>query len=74
MGYGAAPNMFADLVEDGYLPAQRARGCLVESGEINFAFQQIMLSQVDRELAKAMLAGDSVPEATFRPSPTAPEE
>lgn len=39
MGYGVDRDLFADLVENGYLPAQRARGCRVEFGEINFAFQ-----------------------------------
>jgi hypothetical protein len=57
-GYGADPNLFADLLDNGYLPAQRARGCRTEYGEINFAFQQTMLPHVDRELAKALLARD----------------
>ena len=48
IGYGADPELFADLVDNGYLPAQRARGCRVEFGEVNFAFQQTMLSHVDR--------------------------
>jgi hypothetical protein len=74
MGYGADPDLFADLVDNGYLPAQRARGCRVEFGEINFAFQQTMLSHVDRELAKAILARDWIPETIFRPPPTTPDE
>jgi Putative metallopeptidase len=74
IGYGADPDLFADLVGNGYLPAQRARGCRVEFGEVNFAFQQTMLSHVDRELAKSILARDWIPEAVFRPPPTAPDE
>ena len=74
IGYGADPELFADLVDNGYLPAQRARGCRVEFGEVNFAFQQTMLSHVDRELAKSILASDWIPEAVFRPPPTAPDE
>ena len=65
IGYGADPDLFADLVDNGYLPAQRARGCRVEFGEVNFAFQQTMLSHVDRELAKAILARDWIPETVF---------
>ena len=74
MGYGADPDLFADLVDNGYLPAQRARSCRVEFGEVNFAFHQTMLSHVDRELAKAILARDWIPETVFRPPPTAPDE
>ena len=74
IGYGADPGLFADLVDNGYLPAQRARGCRVEFGEVNFAFQQTMLFHVDRELAKAILARDWIPETVFRPPPTAPDE
>jgi hypothetical protein len=74
IAYGADPDLFADLTGDEYLPAQRARGCRVEFGEVNFAFQQTMLSHVDRELAKTILARDWIPEAVFRPPPTAPDE
>jgi Putative metallopeptidase len=73
MGYGVDRDLFADLVEKEYLPAQRARGCRVEFGEINFAFGPCYCI-VDRELAKAILARDWIPETIFRPPPPAPEE
>ena len=46
----------------------------MEFGEVNFAFQQTMLSHADRELAKAILAREWIPETIFRPPPTTPEE
>jgi hypothetical protein len=74
MGYGADPYLFADLVDNGYLPAQRERSCRVEFGEINFAFRQTMLSHIDQQLAKAVLAMDWIPDTIFRPPPAAPDE
>jgi hypothetical protein len=74
IGYGADPNLFADLVSDEYLPERRARGCRVEFGEVNFAFEQTMMQHVDRELARQVLAKNWIPKTIFRPEPTAPEE
>jgi hypothetical protein len=74
VAYGANPSLFADLVNDEYLPAQRARNCRVEFGEINFAFQQTMLPHVDVELAREILSNNWIPKTLFRPPPTEPDE
>jgi hypothetical protein len=74
VAYGANPSLFADLVDDDYLPAQRARNCRVEFGEINFAFQQTMLPHVDLDLAREILSNSWIPKTIFRPPPTEPDE
>jgi hypothetical protein len=74
IAYGADPELFKDLVDNDYLPERRARSCRVEFGEVNFAFQQTMLSHVDRELARKVLSQDWITETVFRPAPTEPEE
>jgi Putative metallopeptidase len=74
IAYGADPELFKDLTDDDYLPPRRARSCRVEFGEVNFAFQQTLLSHVDRELARKVLSRDWIPETVFRPEPTEPDE
>jgi hypothetical protein len=55
IAFGADRKTFADLVDIGYLPKTRARGCRVEFGELNFAFQNLVVPKLDRERAKAVL-------------------
>jgi hypothetical protein len=74
VAYGANPSLFADLVDDEYLPARRARNCRVEFGEINFAFQQTMLQHVDVDLAREILSNSWIPKTLFRPDPSEPDE
>ena len=67
MAYGADPKDFGDLVEKGYLPQQRARSCHNEFGEVNFAFQQLIVPQLDKDLTKKVLDQEWLPPATSRP-------
>jgi Putative metallopeptidase len=67
MAYGADPTDFSDLVDKGYLPAQRARSCHNEFGEVNFAFQQLIVPYLDKDLAKKVLDQDFLPPATSPP-------
>ncbi|MBV9240038.1 MAG: hypothetical protein JOZ94_29735 [Xanthobacteraceae bacterium] len=67
MAYGADPKDFGDLVEKGYLPQQRARSCHNEFGEVNFAFQQLIVPQLDRDLTKKVLDQEWLPPATSPP-------
>jgi Putative metallopeptidase len=70
MAYGADPKDFGDLVEKGYLPQQRARSCHNEFGEVNFAFQQLIVPQLDKDLTKKVLDQEWLPSAA-RPPPLA---
>jgi hypothetical protein len=67
LAFGADPQTFGDLVGSGYLPEARARGCRMEFGEANFAFQQTILPNVDREMGRAVLQGGWMPAALQRP-------
>jgi Putative metallopeptidase len=67
MAYGADQETFGDLLKNGYLPQARARGCRVEFGEVNFAFQQTIRPHVDQELAKAVLQSGWLPAALAEP-------
>jgi hypothetical protein len=42
MGYGADKEASADLVQKGYLPEQRAKGCRTEYGEVNSHFSSLL--------------------------------
>src|SRR6516164_11429373 len=67
MAYGADPKDFGDLIDKGYLPAQRAKSCHNEFGEVNFAFQQLIVPQLDKDLTKKVLDQEWLPPATSPP-------
>jgi Putative metallopeptidase len=69
MAYGADPQTFSDLVDKGYLPQARAKGCRTEYGELNFAFQQLIKPYLDPELTKQVVQKSWLPDATTRPPP-----
>ena len=52
LAYGAEPKVFADIVEKGFLPKQRAEMCAVEYGDTAFAFQKLIAPHIDKRLAK----------------------
>jgi hypothetical protein len=68
LAYGADKQTYADLVESGYLPKDRARSCGMEYGELNFAFQQLIKPHLDPALAKAVLEKSWLPEQTTVPA------
>jgi hypothetical protein len=55
IAYGADPKLFADVVEKGYLPKQRAEGCDGEYEQIAFAFKKLIGPYIDQKLAKMVL-------------------
>jgi hypothetical protein len=55
IAYGAAKKLFADVVEKGYLPKQRAEGCGVEYDQATFAFNTLIGPYIDRKLKKKVL-------------------
>ena len=80
MAYGADQQTFGDLVEhrhghvpeatalfQGHLPEARARGCRVEFGELNYAFQHLIRPHIDQELAKSVLQDGWLPDVLAEP-------
>ncbi len=55
LGYGADPGMFADVVEDGLLPKQRADNCYWEHREIAYAFKTLIRPHLDPTLAAKVM-------------------
>jgi Putative metallopeptidase len=73
LAYGADPVLFADVVEMKYLPKERARVCRGQYGELNYAFQQLILPHLDRQLAKQVmdkswLPADDMPTGPRKPN------
>lgn len=52
MAYGADRDYFFDLVNEGYLPADRAEFCEEEYEQIQDAFEELIRPHVDRKLAR----------------------
>ena len=55
LAYGADPVLFADVVEKKMLPEHRARGCRYEYGNVVWAFRQLIVPNLDKELAKQVM-------------------
>jgi hypothetical protein len=55
IAYGADQKLFADVVEKGYLPKQRAEGCDLEYNQAAFGFRTLIGPYIDRKLAKKVL-------------------
>src|SRR5262245_7367903 len=67
IAYGGARDQFSDLVEKGYLPKERAGGCRVEFGEVDFAFKQLIRPYLDQQLANAVMQKNWLPEVPTKP-------
>ena len=78
IAYGADQEAFNDFVDhkhlsetralfQGHLPEGRARGCRVEFGELNFAFQHLIKPHMDQQLAKAVLQDGWLPDVLAEP-------
>ena len=83
IAYGADQETFGDLADhqhltetralfQGHLPQGRARGCRIEFGELNFAFQHLIKPHMDQQLAKAVLQDGWLPDVLAEPD--APSE
>jgi hypothetical protein len=55
IAYGADPKMFADVIERGYLPRERAEGCESEFEQAAFAFKRLIGPYIDRRVAGKVL-------------------
>ena len=55
LAYGADPVLFADFVEQNYLPKERAKICRGQYGELTYAFHQLIAPHLDKQLAKQVM-------------------
>jgi hypothetical protein len=54
-------NVFSDLVALGYLPSDRAPRCKREFNQLSFAFRQLILPHIDKDLAKTGIGCPTAP-------------
>ena len=55
MAYGANPEMFKDIVDNKYLPPERAANCPREYQQVRSAFGKLIAPHIDKELAAKVL-------------------
>jgi hypothetical protein len=67
IAYGADPKTFAHVVEDKYLPEQRAAGCKREYDEVAFAFRKVIAPHLDEQLTKQLLNKEWLPPESPKP-------
>jgi hypothetical protein len=67
LAYGADAILFADLVDKGYLPKDRAKSCKREYDQIAFAFRDLIAPHVDQQLAKQVLDKTWLPDVKVPP-------
>ena len=56
MAYGADEKLFADLIEKGYLPKERAEGCADEYDQVVRAMTKLIRPNIDETRAKRLRA------------------
>jgi hypothetical protein len=56
MAYGADAKLFADVVEKGYLPQERAEGCADEYEQVAQAMTKLIRPYIDQTRAKRVRA------------------
>jgi hypothetical protein len=66
IAYGADAKLFADVVEKGYLPKDRAEDCEDEYEQVSRAFTKLISPHIDRARAKRVLDTSWLPAATTR--------
>jgi hypothetical protein len=54
VAYGADPKLFADVVEKGFLPQDRAEGCGRDYIQASYAFDTLIGPYIDRKLARKL--------------------
>jgi hypothetical protein len=66
IAYGADAELFADLVNKGYLPSKRADGCEDEYEQIQRAFQRLISPHIDLTLARELTDRSWLPDAATK--------
>jgi hypothetical protein len=76
IAYGADAELFADMVEKGYLPKERAENCEDEYQQVVFAFEKLISPHIDQTAAQTALKQKLLPDVNarlpHRPSATSP--
>jgi hypothetical protein len=67
IAYGANPELFAGIVDKGYLPVERAIGCEDEYRQLAYAFNALIGPHIDATLAKAVMARSWLPDGSVKP-------
>jgi hypothetical protein len=67
IAYGAHQEMFADLVEKGYLPQERAEDCKSEFQQAAHAFNLLIRPHIDESLAQQVFGKPWLPDANLPP-------
>jgi hypothetical protein len=52
LAYGKDPKLFADVVDEGYLPESRAESCEGEYRQVKYAFQKLVAPYIDRAVLR----------------------
>jgi hypothetical protein len=66
IAYGSDDKLFADLVDKGYLPKDRAEGCEGEYRQVAHAMTRLIAPHVDKKLARQVFRSQ-LPDMNFRP-------
>jgi hypothetical protein len=67
LAYGYDAKIFADLVENEYLPKTRARNCRYEYVVLRYAFRQLIVPHLDMDLAKQVMDAKFLDDTDRRP-------
>ena len=68
IAFGANPDLFADIVNKGYLPVERAIGCEDEYRELAYAFKTLIGPHIDEALARRAMSRQWLPDGATRPA------
>jgi hypothetical protein len=66
LAYGADPKLFADVVENGFLPKRRADNCEYEYETFSRAWRAEMSPHIDRQMARTVLDTTWLPQSSSR--------
>lgn len=69
MAFGANPVLFADFVQEGYLPATRAANCVREYLRFAKSFEKVIGPHIDYELAKGIVEANWIPASALKEAP-----
>ena len=67
LAYGYDAKIFADVVENEYLPKTRARNCRYEYVVLRYAFRQLIVPHLDMDLAKQVMDAKFLDDTDRRP-------
>ena len=67
LAFGANPELFADVVQNGFPPQRRAPNCNWEYRETRYAFRTLIRPHLDAELATKVLQTDWLPDVIAFP-------